>query len=43
MESLSDPSISLDPSNIRGQAYDGASVMSSEKEGGAGEDKRSVR
>ena len=26
-------SISLDPSNIRGQAYDGASVMSSGKEG----------
>ena len=33
LESLSDPSISLDPSNIRGQAYDGASVMSSGKEG----------
>ena len=32
-ESLSDPSISLDPSNIPGQAYDGASVMSSGKEG----------
>ena len=31
--SLSDPSISLDPSNIRGQAYDGASVMLSGKEG----------
>ena len=30
LESLS---ISLDPSNIRGQAYDGASVMSSGKEG----------
>ena len=33
LESLSDPSVSLDPSNIRGQAYDGASVMSSGKEG----------
>ena len=33
LESLSDPSISLDPSNIRGQAYDGASVMSSGMEG----------
>ena len=33
LESLSNPSISLDPSNIRGQAYDGASVMSSGKEG----------
>ena len=33
LESLSDPSISLDPSNIRGQAYDGVSVMSSGKEG----------
>ena len=33
LKSLSDPSISLDPSNIRGQAYDGASVMSSGKEG----------
>lgn len=33
LESLSDPSISLDPSNICGQAYDGASVMSSGKEG----------
>ena len=33
LESLSDPSISLDPSNIHGQAYDGASVMSSGKEG----------
>ena len=33
LESLSDPSISLDPSNIRGQAYDGASVMSGGKEG----------
>ena len=30
---LFDPSISLDPSNIRGQAYDGASLMSSGKEG----------
>ena len=33
LESLSDPSISLDPSKIRGQAYDGASVMSSGKKG----------
>ena len=33
LESLSEPSTSLDPSNIRGQAYDGASVMSSGKEG----------
>ena len=33
LESLSDPSISLDPSNIRGQAYDGASVLRSGKEG----------
>ena len=33
LKSLSDPSISLDPCNIRGQAYDGASVMSSGKEG----------
>ena len=33
LKSLSDPSISLDPSNIRGQAYDGASVMSGGKEG----------
>ena len=33
LESLSDPSISLDPSNIHGQAYDGASVMLSGKEG----------
>ena len=33
LESLSDPSISLDPSNIRGQAYDGASVMSSGEDG----------
>ena len=33
LESLSDPFISLDPSKIRGQAYDGASVMSSGKEG----------
>ena len=32
LESLSDPSISLDPSNIGGQAYDGASIMSSGKE-----------
>ena len=33
LESLSDPSTSLDPGNIRGQAYDGASVMSSGKGG----------
>ena len=33
LESLSDPSVSLDPSNIWGQAYDGTSVMSSGKEG----------
>ena len=33
LESLSEPSTSLDPSNILGQAYDGASVMSSGKEG----------
>ena len=33
LESLSDPYISLDPGNIRGQAYDGASVMSSGKGG----------
>ena len=33
LESLSDPSISLDPNNIRSQACDGASVMSSGKEG----------
>ena len=33
LESLSDPSISLDPCNIRGQAYDGASVLRSGKEG----------
>ena len=31
LESLSNPSISLDSSNICGQAYDGASVMSSGK------------
>lgn len=30
LEALSHPSISLDPSRIRGQAYDGASVMSGE-------------
>ena len=30
LESLSHPSVSLDPSRIRGQAYDGASVMSGE-------------
>ena len=29
LESLADVSLSLDPANIRGQAYDGASVMSS--------------
>ena len=29
LESLSHTSLSLDPSNIRGQAYDGAAVMSS--------------
>ena len=33
LESLSDTSISLDPNNIRSQACDGASVMSSGKEG----------
>ncbi len=33
LESISHPSISLNPRNIRGQAYDGASVMSSEKAG----------
>ena len=33
LESLSEPSISLDPSSIRGQAYDGAFVMSSGKGG----------
>ena len=33
LESLSKPSTSLEPSNTRGQAYDGASVMSSGKEG----------
>ena len=33
LKSLSDPSISLDPSNIRGQAYGGASVLRSGKEG----------
>jgi hypothetical protein len=30
LEALSHPSVSLDPSRIRGQAYDGASVMSGE-------------
>ena len=30
LEAISDPSVSLDPSQIRGQSYDGASVMSSE-------------
>ena len=33
MKAISDPSVSLDPACIRGQAYDGASVMSSEKAG----------
>ena len=33
LESLSEPSTSLEPSNIRGLAYDGASVMSSGMEG----------
>ena len=33
LESLSDTSVSLDPSNIRGQAYDGAAVMSSSRAG----------
>ena len=30
LEAISDPSVSLDPHQIRGQSYDGASVMSSE-------------
>ena len=30
LEAISDPSVSLDPCKIRGQAYDGASVKSSE-------------
>ena len=33
LEALTDPSISLDTSKICGQAYDGASVMSSDKAG----------
>ena len=33
LESLTNVSLSLNPSNIRGQAYDGAAVMSSEKAG----------
>ena len=33
LEALSDPLVSLDPSQIRGQAYDGASMMSSEMAG----------
>lgn len=33
LEALSHPSVSLDPSRIRGQAYDGASVMSGEEGG----------
>ena len=33
LESLSDTSVSLDPSNIRRQAYDGAAVMSSSRAG----------
>ncbi|KAL5514919.1 hypothetical protein EMCRGX_G000003 [Ephydatia muelleri] len=33
LESLTSVSLSLNPSNIRGQAYDGAAVMSSEKAG----------
>ena len=33
LESLTNASLSLNPSNIRGQAYDGAAVMSSEKAG----------
>ena len=33
LEALSDPSVSLDPRQIRGQAYDRASVMSSEMAG----------
>ena len=33
LESVSDTSVSLDPSNIRGQAYDGAAVMSSSRAG----------
>lgn len=33
LESLSHPSVSLDPSKICGQAYDGAAVMASGKAG----------
>ena len=33
LESLSHPSVSLDPARIRGQAYDGAAVMSSARTG----------
>ena len=33
LEAISDPSVSLDPHQIRGQSYDGASVMSSEMAG----------
>lgn len=33
LESISHPSVSLNPRNIHGQAYNGASVMSSEKAG----------
>ena len=33
LEALADPSVSLDPLKIIGQAYDGASVMSSERAG----------
>ena len=33
LEAISDPFVSLDPSRIRGQSYDGASVMSSEVAG----------
>ena len=33
LEAISDPSVSLDPHQIRGQSYDGASVMSSEVAG----------
>ena len=33
LESLSDTLVSLDPSNIRGQAYSGAAVMSSSRAG----------
>ena len=33
LDALTDPSVSLNPANIRGQAYDGASVMSSKVNG----------